>query len=109
MYLLFCAHFMNNLPLLALLNLDIFSVQNALMVSGLCIKSVTPTTSISFYTNLANIYISSEFLGRCACVGGSPLIDMSIYNQYFGDTGPEQGFVLLLCVWSLFYNHLCII
>ena len=53
----------------------------------------------SFYTNLAYIQISSEFLGRCVWrsidLHGLPLY-ISINNQYFGDTGPEQSLVLLI-------------
>ena len=45
---------MNIYSLLAVLNLDSFSVQIALMVSGLCIKSVTPTASICFLQKVSN-------------------------------------------------------
>ena len=66
---------------------------------------VTPSTSIPFIQTLHTYSSHQNSLeGVCVALGGQlvyivlppppPLIVMSLYNQYFGDVGPEQSLVL---------------
>ena len=92
MHLLFCAHSIIFYHILGVLNLDIIRYMQHQQLPFNLYKTCIHT---SLFNIPWQVYV-------CVCGGGgggqlinivspSSLIDMSIYNQYFGDAGPRQS------------------
>ena len=91
----------------------------ARMVCLLLLYSITPTASVSFYTNRAYIKNSSNFVGMCVCGGGGgrggQLILLSLpLNTHLMQTYKRTLFKLIFSglaqiIWNEFSLNMCIL